>query len=136
MSLFAGLHRQVLFGGLRIGLYEPVKRFYMGKRPADQAPLHLKIAAGMTTGALAICIASPTDLVKVHLRRQQSPLGTSKWMGLQSIVHGSHVQPSIRTGRLMNMVSFLCGCRLLALTERLWCIGIQSGCMMHELCHV
>lgn len=46
-------------------MYEPVKRFYMGKRPADQAPLHLKIAAGMTTGALAICIASPTDLVKV-----------------------------------------------------------------------
>ncbi len=63
---FAGLHRQVLFGGLRIGLYEPVKRLYMGKRPADQAPLHLKIAAGMTTGALAICIASPTDLVKVQ----------------------------------------------------------------------
>ena len=64
----AGLHRQVLFGGLRIGLYEPVKRFYMGKRPSDQAPLHLKIAAGMTTGALAICIASPTDLVKVAFK--------------------------------------------------------------------
>ncbi|KAK9822131.1 hypothetical protein WJX74_009601 [Apatococcus lobatus] len=65
-----GLHRQVLFGGLRIGLYEPVKRFYMGKRPADQAPLHLKIAAGMTTGALAICIASPTDLVKVRMQTE------------------------------------------------------------------
>ena len=29
------------------------------------APLHIKIAAGMTTGAFAIAVASPTDLVKV-----------------------------------------------------------------------
>ena len=25
-----GIHRQILFGGLRIGLYEPVKNFYCG----------------------------------------------------------------------------------------------------------
>ena len=31
------------------------------------APLPIKIAAGMTTGALAIMVASPTDLVKVRL---------------------------------------------------------------------
>lgn len=61
----SGLHRQCLFGGLRIGLYEPVKRFYMGERPPGEAPLYLKVAAGLTTGALAIAIASPTDLVKV-----------------------------------------------------------------------
>ena len=29
----AGLHRQFLFGGLRIGLYEPVKKLFMGERP-------------------------------------------------------------------------------------------------------
>lgn len=63
----AGLHRQCLFGGLRIGLYEPVKNLYMGDRPPGDAPLYLKIAAGLTTGALAIAIASPTDLVKVGL---------------------------------------------------------------------
>ena len=64
-SLASGLHRQCLFGGLRIGLYEPVKPFYMGERPPGDAPLYLKVAAGLTTGALAIAIASPTDLVKV-----------------------------------------------------------------------
>lgn len=26
----AGIHRQILFGGLRIGLYDPVKKFYCG----------------------------------------------------------------------------------------------------------
>ena len=61
----AGLHRQCLFGGLRIGLYEPVKKVYMGDRPPTDAPLYLKVAAGLTTGAVAIAIASPTDLVKV-----------------------------------------------------------------------
>lgn len=61
-----GLHRQFLFGGLRIGLYEPVKKLFMGERPAGDAPLYLKIAAGLTTGALAIMVANPTDLVKAR----------------------------------------------------------------------
>lgn len=69
-GLEPGLHRQCLFGGLRIGLYEPVKRFYMGERPPGEAPLYLKVAAGLTTGALAIAIASPTDLVKVRMQAE------------------------------------------------------------------
>lgn len=56
----------MLYGGLRIGLYEPVKRLFMGGDIDKVAPLHIKIAAGMTTGALAIAVASPTDLVKVR----------------------------------------------------------------------
>ena len=39
----------------------------MGERPPGDAPLYLKVAAGLTTGALAIAIASPTDLVKVNV---------------------------------------------------------------------
>jgi len=55
-------------------LYEPVKRFYMGERPPGDAPLYLKVAAGLTTGALAIAIASPTDLVKVSKHAHTSTL--------------------------------------------------------------
>jgi solute carrier family 25 uncoupling protein 8/9 len=77
-GLEPGLHRQCLFGGLRIGLYEPVKRLYMGDRTGD-APLLLKIAAGVTTGALAISIASPTDLVKVRMQSEgKLPAGAPK----------------------------------------------------------
>ena len=72
LMLASGLHRQCLFGGLRIGLYEPVKRVYMGDRPPGDAPLYLKVAAGLTTGAVAIAIASPTDLVKVMLLRAEA----------------------------------------------------------------
>jgi hypothetical protein len=42
-------------------------------------PLLTKIAAGLTTGALAICIASPTDLVKVRMQTEgKLPAGTPK----------------------------------------------------------
>ena len=65
-----GIHRQVLFGGLRIGLYEPIKDFYVGKDHVGEVPLHLKVAAGLTTGAVGITIASPTDLVKVRMQAE------------------------------------------------------------------
>lgn len=58
-----------MFGGLRIGLYDPVKAFYiksLGIDPNKDAPFALKVTAGLTTGALGIAIASPTDLVKVQ----------------------------------------------------------------------
>ncbi|KAK8955622.1 Mitochondrial uncoupling protein 1 [Platanthera guangdongensis] len=65
-----GLHRQCLFGGLRIGLYEPVKNLYVGENFVGDVPLSKKILAGLTTGALAISIANPTDLVKVRLQAE------------------------------------------------------------------
>lgn len=42
-----------------------VKALYLGKDFKGDPPLYMKVAAGLTTGGLAIAIASPTDLVKV-----------------------------------------------------------------------
>lgn len=67
-GLTAGIHRQILFGGLSIGLYEPVKNYYGRFDFLGDVPLLLKIMAGLTTGAIAIGVASPTDLVKVRLQ--------------------------------------------------------------------
>ena len=47
----------------------------MGKDFKGEAPLHLKIAAGLTTGALGITVASPTDLVKVRAGRREGAMG-------------------------------------------------------------
>uniref|UniRef100_A0A383VSA3 Uncoupling protein n=1 Tax=Tetradesmus obliquus TaxID=3088 RepID=A0A383VSA3_TETOB len=69
-GLEPGLHRQVMYGGLRIGLYEPVKQFFVGKDHVGDVPLHLKIASGLATGAIAITVASPTDLVKVRMQSE------------------------------------------------------------------
>ena len=56
--------------GLRIGMYEPVKKFYVGENHVGDVPLHMKIAAGLTTGGLGIMVASPTDLVKVRMQAE------------------------------------------------------------------
>ncbi|GBG72627.1 hypothetical protein CBR_g12201 [Chara braunii] len=69
-GLVPGLHRQCLFGGLRIGLYEPVKQLYVGKDHVGDVPLVKKVAAALTTGAIGITVASPTDLVKVRLQAE------------------------------------------------------------------
>ncbi|XP_073154480.1 mitochondrial uncoupling protein 1 isoform X2 [Henckelia pumila] len=69
-GIIPGLHRQCLFGGLRIGLYDPVKTFYVGKDHVGDVPLSKKVLAALTTGALGIIIANPTDLVKVRLQAE------------------------------------------------------------------
>ena len=67
-GLEPGLHRQVINGGLRIGLYDPVKQLIVGKDHVGDVPLWGKIGAGLATGAIAITVASPTDLVKVRMQ--------------------------------------------------------------------
>ena len=67
-GLTAGLHRQILFSGIRVGLYIPVRDMVCGPIPEGQNPsLHHKIIAAMITGAIGITIANPTDVVKVRL---------------------------------------------------------------------
>ena len=79
-GLAPSLHRQVLYGGLRIGLYEPLKRAIADvSGGALSDGLGLKIASGLATGALAIAVASPTDLVKVRMQAEgKLPAGTPK----------------------------------------------------------
>jgi len=63
-----GLQRQVLFAGLRVGLYIPVRNMITGPLPEGQYPSLLqKIATAMATGTIAISVANPTDLVKIKM---------------------------------------------------------------------
>ena len=67
-GLGPGLQRQVIYGGLRIGLYGPIKEAVTDLAGGDS--LGVKVAAGLLSGALAITIASPTDLVKVRMQSE------------------------------------------------------------------
>lgn len=78
-GIMPGLHRQCLYGGLRIGLYDIVKTFFVGSDYIGGAPLFQKILSALTTGALAITVANPTDLVKVRLQAEgRLPPGVPK----------------------------------------------------------
>lgn len=68
-GLSAGLQRQIVFAGLRIGLYIPVRNLIAGElKPGENPTLRVKILAGLCTGAIGISIANPTDVVKVRLQ--------------------------------------------------------------------
>ncbi|KAK6145296.1 hypothetical protein DH2020_022116 [Rehmannia glutinosa] len=78
-GIIPGLHRQCLYGGLRIGLYEPVKAFFVGSNYSGDVPLFSKILAALLTGAIAIAVANPTDLVKVRLQAEgKLPVGVPR----------------------------------------------------------
>uniref|UniRef100_A0A5F9C614 Uncoupling protein 2 n=1 Tax=Oryctolagus cuniculus TaxID=9986 RepID=A0A5F9C614_RABIT len=67
-GLVAGLQRQMSFASVRIGLYDSVKQFYT--KGSEHAGLGSRLLAGSTTGALAVAVAQPTDVVKVRFQAQ------------------------------------------------------------------
>ncbi|XP_077999935.1 dicarboxylate carrier UCP2-like [Glandiceps talaboti] len=82
-GLNAGLQRQMSFASVRIGLYDSVKQYYQNG-VAHSLPgggVITRILAGMTTGAAAILLAQPTDVVKVRLQAQTSHSGPKRYSG-------------------------------------------------------
>ncbi|PNF35520.1 Mitochondrial uncoupling protein 2 [Cryptotermes secundus] len=78
-GLSAGLQRQMCFASVRLGLYDSVKSLYQQLLDGNRSGgLHVgtRISAGLTTGALAVLLAQPTDVVKVRFQAQQRALGT------------------------------------------------------------
>uniref|UniRef100_A0A8C6TID6 Uncoupling protein 2 n=1 Tax=Neogobius melanostomus TaxID=47308 RepID=A0A8C6TID6_9GOBI len=65
-GLVAGLHRQMCFASVRIGLYDSMKQFY--SRGSGDVGIGTRILAGSTTGAMAVAFAQPTDVVKVRFQ--------------------------------------------------------------------
>ncbi|KAI3830298.1 hypothetical protein L1987_04436 [Smallanthus sonchifolius] len=59
-----------------------IKNLYVGDNFIGDVPLTTKILAGLTTGALAIAVANPTDLVKVRLQAEgKLPAGVPALLG-------------------------------------------------------
>lgn len=68
-SLYRGLTpalmRSVLYGGLRLGLYEPSK--YVCELAFESNNILMKIASGAFSGALATALTNPSEVLKVSL---------------------------------------------------------------------
>ena len=67
-----GLQRQCIFASIRIGIYDNIKDFYQKTFNMDtnkySSLIAIRILSGITSGALAITIAQPTDVVKVKMQ--------------------------------------------------------------------
>ncbi|XP_028903575.1 mitochondrial uncoupling protein 2 [Ornithorhynchus anatinus] len=78
-GLVAGLQRQMSFASVRIGLYDSVKQFYT--KGSEHAGVGSRLLAGCTTGALAVGLAQPTDVVKVRFQAQARAAGSRRYQG-------------------------------------------------------
>ncbi|XP_020845245.1 dicarboxylate carrier SLC25A8 [Phascolarctos cinereus] len=78
-GLVAGLQRQMSFASVRIGLYDSVKQFYT--KGSEHAGIGSRLLAGCTTGALAVGIAQPTDVVKVRFQAQARAGSSRRYQG-------------------------------------------------------
>ncbi|KAF2901180.1 hypothetical protein ILUMI_05006 [Ignelater luminosus] len=71
-GLSAGLQRQMCFASVRIGFYDNFKAFYQqlidGNNRSGSMNIGARVAAGITTGGLAVFFAQPTDVVKVRFQ--------------------------------------------------------------------
>ncbi|XP_054456145.1 mitochondrial uncoupling protein 2-like [Anoplopoma fimbria] len=67
-GLVAGLHRQMGFASVRIGLYDTMKGFYT--KGSENAGIGARLLAGCSTGAMAVAFAQPTDVVKIRFQAQ------------------------------------------------------------------
>ncbi|KAG8431196.1 hypothetical protein GDO86_019265 [Hymenochirus boettgeri] len=78
-GLVAGLQRQMSFASVRIGLYDSVKQFYT--KGSEHVGIGSRLLAGCTTGALAVAVAQPTDVVKVRFQAQANPSSQRRYKG-------------------------------------------------------
>lgn len=71
-GIIPGLQRQMAFSAIRIGAYETVKQKYIQISGAEGTLtlLGVRIAAGVTTGTIAILSAQPTDVVKIRMQAE------------------------------------------------------------------
>ncbi|CEM34782.1 unnamed protein product [Vitrella brassicaformis CCMP3155] len=66
-GLSAGVQRQLVFATLRMSLYAPIRDLYCGGQSGPPT-LMQRILAGLTSGAIGMLVANPTDLVKIRLQ--------------------------------------------------------------------
>lgn len=64
LGLTPALTRSVLYGGLRLGLYEPSK--YACEWAFGSTNIFFKIACGAFSGATATALTNPTEVLKVQ----------------------------------------------------------------------
>ncbi|GLU03435.1 hypothetical protein SLE2022_206360 [Rubroshorea leprosula] len=66
LGLTPALTRSVLYGGLRLGLYEPSKN--ASQWAFGSTNILVKIASGAFAGAISTALTNPAEVLKVHLQ--------------------------------------------------------------------
>jgi hypothetical protein len=65
----AAMLREMTYSSIRFGLYDPIK-VLLGATDPKNTPFYKKVAAGLSAGAFAASLMSPTDLLKIRMQKQ------------------------------------------------------------------
>lgn len=83
VSLFDGttaaIARALSYSTLRLGLYSPVKSTFCSFLPGREASFGVKLASGMTTGAIAASVANPIEVIKTRAQAEMERFGGSTY---------------------------------------------------------
>jgi solute carrier family 25 uncoupling protein 27 len=82
-GLSPALYRHLVYSGVRIGTYDYLRKEFSNE--TGTLTLWKSALAGVSAGALAQFLASPADLVKVHIQME----GRRRLMGLEPRVHSA-----------------------------------------------
>ncbi|CAG2168757.1 unnamed protein product [Oppiella nova] len=121
-GIVPGLQRQCVFASLRVGLYEPVKDMYtkhLNVGESATSVMIIRIASGITTGAIGISVAQPTDVVKVRMQAQSRGTGAVKYSSsihaYQTIYRSEGIRglwkglgPNILRNSVVNAAELVC----------------------------
>lgn len=121
-GLSAGLQRQMVFASVRLGMYDSVKTTYqklLNEKP-DGLHVFTRVLAGLTTGAMAVIVGQPTEVVKIKFQAQKrlpgkalqftSTPATYRKIGVEEGVRGlwKGAMPNIGRNAIVNVSEIVC----------------------------
>ncbi|XP_057309655.1 mitochondrial uncoupling protein 4-like [Hydractinia symbiolongicarpus] len=83
--------RHFVYSGCRMGFYEYLRDYVMKKDTDGYFPLWKSIVAGMSAGAAAQFLASPTDLVKVQMQMEGKRLLEGRTKRYRGTMHAFQI---------------------------------------------
>lgn len=101
-GLVPGIHRQLCFASIRIGLYDKVKKFY-GDEDVNNPKVIKKILASFTTGVFAVSVAQPTEVAKVRFQASASRFGSNKALDAYKSIYKNEGLRGMWKGAFANM---------------------------------
>lgn len=121
-GLSAGLQRQMVFASVRLGLYDSVKGTYQKLLHEKPDGLHVftRVMAGLTTGAMAVIVGQPTEVVKIKFQAQKrlpgkalqftSTPATYRKIGTEEGIRGlwKGAMPNIGRNAIVNVSEIVC----------------------------
>ena len=101
-GLVPGIHRQLCFASIRIGLYDSVKKFY-GDEDINNPKVIKKILASCTTGVFAVSVAQPTEVAKVRFQASAGRFESNKALDAYKTIYRTEGIRGMWKGAFANM---------------------------------